>query len=938
MTTADFSSIPSATYRLQFHLDFRFADAARLVDYLAELGISHVYSSPFFKASPGSRHGYDICNHNEINAEIGSREELASFSESLRARGMGLIADFVPNHMGIAEPTNQWWMDVLENGPSSPHASHFDIDWHPLKRELKNKVLLPILGDQYGRVLERGELRLDYADGAFHIRYFSTTLPVEISSTRPILEGALELARGETSDDAVCELESIITAIEHLPDRKRTESEKIAERAREQRVIKRRLKTLCETDATIHSALQRRVEEFQAPGDEQAFDALDRLLNAQNYRLSYWRVAGEEINYRRFFDINSLAAIRMELPEVFEAAHKLVFELIQSRTVTGLRIDHVDGLYNPKQYLELLQQRCAALLELPPDSRAIYLLVEKILASHERLRSSWQVHGTTGYEFANQTIELLVDEAAEKTLTEAYERFTGMDEKFSDIAYRSKLLVMRTAMAGEVNVLGHMLNRLSETNRWHRDFTLNALTTAVREVIACFPVYRTYIVPPVLATDTGRRVISRAIDLARRRNPAMERTVLDFLREVLLPTPGNPHAVAEEPRRQFVMKFQQCSSPITAKGVEDTAFYIHNRLVALNEVGGEPGIFGISPETFHAHQSARHADFPHSMLATSTHDTKRSEDVRTRIAAISELPQEWARVVRRWHLINRRFKKNLDGESAPDRNEEYLLYQTIVGSWPLEPMDEAARGDYIRRIQDYMEKAIREAKVNSSWIEPHEAWDNAVREFVGAILNEKTGARFLAAMAPFAERIAPLGAINSLSQLLLKATAPGVPDFYQGNEIWDFSLVDPDNRRPVDYAFRQQMLADLRADTNAGELFKHWRDGRVKLFVTQRLLTFRRDHARLFREGGYTPVSISGEFAGSCVAFQRDLGPEQLLVAAPRLTARVGSPPLSQAWRDTTLEIEGRWRNLFTGAEIGGSRLPLAELFREFPIAALAPA
>ena len=936
MSTA-LPSIPTATYRLQFHQGFRFADAAALTGYLEELGISHVYASPIFKSSPGSPHGYDICDHNALNPEIGSREDYAHLAGALRARHLGLILDFVPNHMGIAEPGNAWWMDVLEHGPSSEYAAYFDIDWHPLTRELENKVLLPILGAQYGRVLEKGELRLIYAEGVFRLHYYQTVLPVEPSSTRFLLQGALEQARPQAAEESVHELESIITAAEHLPACTDLRPEKIVERAREQRIIKRRLKALGQADPAITAAIERKVEEFQAPGDEQAYDGLDKLLNAQNYRLSFWRVAGEEINYRRFFDINSLAAIRMEVPEVFAATHRMIFELLEEGTATGLRIDHVDGLYDPQHYFELLQQKYAELRGLPPDSKGLYLHIEKILAADEHLRGDWAVHGTTGYEFANEAVALLVDETAQKPLTETYERFTEVTACFHDLAYGAKLLVMRSAMASEINVLGHMLNRLSETNRWYRDFTLNSLTAAVREVIACFPVYRTYIAPDGPLSEQGRRVITKALQMARRRNPALEKSVFDFLREVLLPTPGNPHAVLEGPRREFVMKFQQCSGPIAAKGVEDTAFYIYNRLVALNEVGGEPGVFGRGLEAFHAQQAVRQKEFPHCLLATSTHDTKRSEDVRARIAALSELPGEWSRAVRRWHMANRKFKRQVEGEAAPDKNEEYLLYQTLVGSWPLEPLgDETTRAEYVQRIQQYMEKALREAKVNSSWIEPNQAWDDAVRDFVADILSPKRAPRFLESIESFAKPVAQLGAINSLSQLVLKVTAPGVPDFYQGNEIWDFSLVDPDNRRPIDYALRRELLASLAANPSPAELLENWQDGRIKLFVTQRLLRFRREHPGLFQQGDYQAHPAQGEFASSCVAFSRAASGSRLLVVAPRLTARVGFPPVGDKWRDTALELEGRWKNIFTGAELSGPRLALAEVLEEFPVAVLA--
>lgn len=926
-------SIPTATYRLQFHPGFTFKDARALVPYLHSLGISHIYASPFFKAAPGSLHGYDICDHNQLNPELGTRADYDRFAQALRRHRMGMIVDFVPNHMGIAEPHNTWWLDVLEHGPSSPYAHFFDIDWHPLKRELREKVLLPILGDQYGRVLEQGELKLAFSDGIFTVHYYETVLPIEPGSTNTILQRALELTRGEISEEAQQELESIITAITHLPARTDSEPAQVAERAREQMVAKRRLKTLCDETAAVEDAIQRILKQIHTPGDRDAQDTLDELLNNQNYRLSYWRVAGEEINYRRFFDINGLAAIRMELPEVFNAAHQLIFELIQEGSVTGLRIDHVDGLYDPRQYLEMLQERHAEVMGLPPGSRGLYVVVEKILAVNERLRKDWPVQGTTGYEFTNQVTSLLIDQAAEKNFTAVYERFTGLHTKFHDIVYQGKVLMMRSSMASEVNTLGSMLNRLSETNRWYRDFTLNSLTAALRVMIASFPVYRTYITPQGEADQDDQRIIERALSLARRRNPAIESSVFNFLRQVLLPSPDNQHPVDEEERLRFVMKLQQCCGPITAKGVEDTAFYVYNRLVALNEVGGEPAIFGSKIETFHQQNLVRSQEFPHSMLTTSTHDTKRSEDVRARLAALSELPMEWAQAVKRWETANRKFKRNVEGDMAPDRNEEYLLYQILLGSWPLELFEEETLETYVARIQEYMEKALHEAKINSSWIDPHQNWDTAVKEFVASVLRRR---RFLRSFEPLAEKLAVLGAINSLTQTVLKLTAPGVPDIYQGNELWDLSLVDPDNRRPVNYKLRKALLAELQTEhLSPAKLLRNWRDGRIKLFITHRILALRRTYPEFFQQAGYTPVTARGKYAGSCVAFSRAGRNERLAVVVPCLSERLGTPPIGDVWEDAILELSGSWRNIFTGEQLSGSELAVKDVLRTFPVAVL---
>ena len=917
------SVIPKATYRLQFHREFTFAQARELVPYLARLGISHVYASPFFRAAPGSMHGYDVCDHNELNPEVGTRVEFDAFSAELKAHGLGLIVDFVPNHMGIAGALNPWWRDVLENGPSSPYARFFDIDWQPLKRELENKVLLPVLGEQYGNVLESDGFRLEFTAGDFLLRYGELTLPLAPRTTLPLLRRAVALLA-----PAPAEMESIITAIEHLPPRTDTTPERIAERARERQVIRERLTRLCGESPAVAGAIAQAVGELGDPANAARFDRLDEIISAQSYRLSSWRVAGEEINYRRFFDVNTLAAIRMELPEVFDETHRLLFELIDAGHVSGVRIDHIDGLAQPREYLAKLRER---------GGESLYILVEKILGPDEKLRGDWPVQGTTGYEFANQVVQLLVSAHNAPQLAGAYDKFLGFRLDYREAVYRSKKLVMTSVMESEVNVLGHLLNRISESSRWYRDFTLNALTAAVREVIACFPIYRTYLDPTQSPVESDVRVIGRAISLARKRNPASERTVFEFLRDVLLPPKNNAHPVDEELRRAFVLKFQQCTGPITAKGVEDTAFYVFNRLVALNEVGGEPAATGASLETFHRQNAARLAEFPHCLLATSTHDTKRSEDVRARIAALSEMPEEWSSAVRRWHIMNRKHRAETDGEPAPDANEEYLLYQTLLGAWPLEGLHDGNRAEFTQRIQDYMAKALHEAKVNSSWLEPNGAWDDAVRAFIAAILAGGGRNRFPQSLAPLAERIAQLGAVNSLTQTVLKLTCPGVPDFYQGSELWDFSLVDPDNRRAVDYPLRRQKLESV-ANVTPQDLLENWRDGRIKMFVIQRLLTLRRERPGLFASGAYSNFVAHGSSAEKVVAFERRSGDAAMVVIVPRHTAALGFPPIGQVWADTHVESAPPglgWRDIFVERERTGGKLLLSQAFADLPFAVL---
>ncbi len=936
--------IPTATYRLQFNRHFTFVQARQIVPYLHSLGVSDCYASPYFQAGAESLHGYDITDHNKLNAAVGTREEYDAWVAELHAHEMGQLLDFVPNHMGIAEPQNLWWADVLENGPSSPYAAYFDIDWQPLKSGLRDKVLIPILGDQYGRVLERGELKVHYDAGRFFLRYFEHEFPIAPGTYRHILQIALDRLAAHKNEDFFAELQSILTALEYLPRRTECDRERIAERAREKEVIKRRLDRRCQEAPLVQEAVEKALTTINGnPGDSRSFDALDALLSEQAYRLAFWRVAAEEINYRRFFDINDLAAIRMEVPEVFAAAHRLVLKLVASGAVSGLRIDHPDGLYLPNEYFEKLQQRVARALQmdLPVDRRATYLLAEKILSGDEELRRDWPVHGTTGYDFMNDVIGVLVDSGAERAITTTFHKFIGHNLHFGHLVYAKKRLVMRLSLANDINVLGAMFDRISEKNRWYRDYTLDALTLAVQETIACFPVYRTYIAPHRPISDTDRSVIERAITAAKRRNPALEASVFDFLRDILLfRFPENLDQAARAEHVDFVLKFQQTTGPIMAKGWEDTTFYIYNRLAALNEVGGEPQRFGLTIENFHRRNLERQQKWPASLLATTTHDTKRSEDVRARMAVLSEMPEEWRRALSRWRTLNKRWKKSIHENEAPSGNEEYLLYQTLLGAWPLarfRELNDEARSVFVRRIQDYMAKALKEAKLNTSWVQPNDLWDSAVADFIARILDPSPKNRFLDSFIPLAEEVARAGAMNSLSQTLLKLAAPGVPDIYQGNEIWDFSLVDPDNRRPVDYATRREMLDSL-GKAKPEELLDHWRDGRIKLFLTQRLLHLRRENPGLFQRGSYEPIIPSGQFADCCIAFVREHQGKSLVVLAPRLTSKIGFPPIGQAWGDTTVQVAPDFvgRNIFTGEVINtGVLLPLAAAFARLPFAVL---
>ncbi len=985
--------IPVSAYRVQFGRSFTFREARSLVPYWERLGITDLYASPFLRARADGNNSYDICDLNLLDPTLGSREEFDALAAALRERGMGLLMDMVPNHMGISEPCNDWWMDVLENGPASTFASYFDIDWHPVKPEMQGKVLLPILEDQYGAVLEAGKLKLGHANGSFFIDYYQTRLPIAPPTYDRILSRQLdELAQAlGPEDERVHEYQSIVTAAGHLPSGLALTEEQRAERNREKEVIKRRLAALAEASPAVGQAITAAVASLNGqPGEPRSFDALDELLQAQSYRLAFWRVAAEEINYRRFFDINGLAAVRVELPEVFQATHRLVLELLRQGQVTGLRIDHPDGLWDPRAYFRQLQEQYAReamearLAETAPgedgsaaieawlagrrgprpageSARPLYMVAEKILSGDEVLPADWDVDGTTGYDYLNYLNGLFVDSRRARAFDNTYAQFVGRRVAYSDIAYASRKLIMDVSLASEVTTLGHHMERIAETSRCFRDFTLNGLTSAIREVIACFPVYRTYIAPPANSISRqDRSYVEAAVAEARRRNPQSAGAVFDFLRDMLLLR--NLDDFPEEHRREvmnFVMKFQQVTSPVMAKGLEDTAFYVYNRLNSLNEVGGGPDRFGVSVAAFHRQNEARWQRWPHSLLATSTHDTKRSEDVRARINVLSEMPEEWRAGLTRWGRLNAAHKTLVDGRPAPDANDEYMLYQAVVGAWPPGRMDRQGYADFRDRIAAYMLKATREAKVHTSWINPNERYDGAVRDFVLAVLPADAQSPFLADLEPLRQRVAFYGRLNSLSQVLLKLTSPGVPDIYQGNEVWDFSLVDPDNRRPVDYAPRQRTLAGLEKQVGAAgddllplvqQLLSRPEDDRIKLYLTWRALSFRHSHAALFRQGSYLPLEASGERARHVCAFARVLGGQRAVVAVPRLAlrltgARLQLPLGQEAWRETWLalprERTAAYRNVLTGEMVSAQRragsrgLPVAALFATFPVALL---
>lgn len=973
LPTERVAAIPVSFYRLQLNHNFTFCQAAAVVPYLDSLGISHCYTSPYLKARPGSAHGYDIIDHANLNPEIGSWEEYEELVAALDRHGMAQILDMVPNHMGVGSD-NKWWLDVLENGRASQYADFFDINWEPQQRELKGRVLLPVLGDYYGSVLEGGELHLDFSleKGSFRITYYGHSFPLDPCSYPFILRrdlGRLE-ARLSSRHQGVHELQNLISSFANLPGREETDPEQVRTRYRNKEVLKKLLARLCREIPEIATFIAGNVVLLNGEkGCSESYNLLHGLLNMQAYRLAFWRVASDEINYRRFFDINDLAGVRAEKQRVFEETHRFVFDLIATGKVDGLRIDHPDGLYDPRQYCSRLQAAASgeiaasekvlpAELLLKERPLPLYVVVEKILADFEHLPADWLVHGTTGYDFSVVLNGLFVDATAEKTFTRIYHRFIGHSMDFELLLYNCKKLIIKTAMAGELNVLADELHRLGQMNRFTRDYTLNHLRETLIEIISCFPVYRTYITGDRISED-DRNYVEWAVSKAKSRQQAEDPAIYDFMRAtLLLEIEADKGNILQNTARKFVMKLQQYTGPVMAKGLEDTCFYIYNRLLSLNEVGSDPRRFGFSVAAFHHANRERNTYWPHGMLNTSTHDSKRSEDLRARINVLSEMPREWQKALTRWSRCNRGFRIKVGLGSAPSKNDEYALYQNLVGVWPCGRMDRESRAALTGRIEQYMLKVIREAKVHTSWINQNRAYEEAMSQFVRRILDEKSA--FLEDFVPFQQKISWFGMLNSLAQLLLKLTSPGIPDTYQGTEIWHFRLVDPDNRRPVDFHRRQEMLAELQrfmavAPANlaarAGQLLQTMTDGRVKMYVLWKTLAFRRRHSELFERGTYLPLTVKGRKKEHLCAFMRTSAEHQIIVVVPRLAARLlgndeSRLPLGpEVWSNTEVVLPDNlpaqsYSNVLTGEEIvprgpDNNRLAAAELLRSFPVCLL---
>jgi (1->4)-alpha-D-glucan 1-alpha-D-glucosylmutase len=973
---------PVSTYRVQMHKDFTFANAQGIVGYLKKLGISDFYSSPIFEARSGSMHGYDVTRHDRLNPELGGDDGFVSFSAELQRQGLGLLLDIVPNHMGVGNDS-VWWQDVLENGHASQYSEYFDIDWKPLKPALRNKLLLPILGNQYGTELENKRIQLSIENGRPRVHYYDHIMPVAPRTVHLIFD------QFDGSPNPLPQfLRELLEQIDELPPHE-TANDELREQRRQRLAYLLPLLQDALRSPEMQPLIQQALQTINGvEGDPHSFDRLHLLLDAQPYRLASWRTSAEEINYRRFFDVNDLVGLRMENPQVFAATHCLIRELLATRRVTGLRIDHCDGMFNPRQYLIRLQllylaSQCAG--EVPRQETAangiersildpargydwsqsqgpLYTVVEKILEPREYLPREWPVRGTSGYDFVYLANGIFIQGANEKRFNVLYAQVLGHTVDPDEIIYRSKLQVMQTALASEVYTLTNLLSRIAAANRKARDFTDNILETVIRQTIAAFPVYRTYIDDRGQYGERDVAFLRFAVARAKRLNPDIDSSAFDFLRETLLLLQSNSPSARQKPDPQmlyFALKFQQLTGPVMAKGVEDTTFYVYTRFLSSNEVGGSAKSFGISLDTLHQSNQERVKHSPDTMLTTSTHDTKRSEDVRNRLNVLSEMPQLWSSSVHRWQRMNAKFKQKMeDGRIAPDNNEEYLLYQTILGAWPWQMQTQQDRENYVQRIREYASKALSEAKVNLSWINPDPEYTKAVHEFITAILMPGTRGKespFVASLNSLLPQLQLFGAVNSLAQVVLKIAVPGIPDFYQGNELWELNLVDPDNRRPVDYNQRSVYLDALHELSEregpaavCRNVLSNLADGRAKLWTTHRALQLRAREHSIFRHGEYTALEVAGDHQEMVIAFlRRDANSERSVLAAlPRFpyTLMRGKPelPLGPAWGNDQLRVPvspgTRYTNVFTGESLNvpdQQNLPLSAILATYPVALL---
>ena len=923
-------SIPLSTYRLQFTPTFPFKEAIALLDYFQELGITHLYASPISKARRGSSHGYDVIDPNLVNPELGGEEAVTELLSAARDRSIGWIQDIVPNHMAL-DAQNTMLMDIFEHGTHSPFSAVFDIEWNHPYESLRNKLLVPFLGKFYGECLEAGEIVVRYDQTGFSVNYYELRLPLKVETYSRILSQRLPHLKGalDGADPDLLKYQGVLHALRSLPA-----SGDRSERMDQVTFIKRMLWELYLQNALVRESIDDTVRLINGQaGIPESFNLLDELLAEQMYRLSFWKVATEEINYRRFFNINQLISVRVEDPQVFENTHRLIQRLLSERMIDGVRIDHIDGLYDPARYLDHLRRMSAE----------AYIVVEKILQDDETLPASWPVHGTTGYDFLSAVNGLFCERKSDRKFDSIYQRFSGRVQQYETLIAETKRLIIGRHMAGDVDRLAHLLKNVSTADRYARDITLYGLRRALVELLTFFPAYRTYINQPPIS-ESDRQLILECVQKAAEASPALV-LELDFVKRFLL-LDFEDHLPSDEADRwlHFVMRFQQLTGPLMAKGFEDTALYRYNKLLSLNDVGGNPRRFGISPLEFHHFNKKRAHSRPHSLNATATHDTKRGEDFRARLTVISERPDEWLRAVTSWSRMNSEKKIRTKQREIPDKNDEYLYYQTLVGSFPF---TESERTRYADRLKDYIIKAVREAKIHTAWLKPDVEYEGGFLAFIDATLNPSPENRFREEFLEFQSRVAQIGILNSLSQVVLKAMSPGIPDFYQGSEFWDFSFVDPDNRRAVDFSARKRALAEIKIRAEVDlvsylrELLDAKADGKVKLYTTHRLLQLRKEKASLFLQGEYVPLNISGQHRNHVLAFLRKTQDQVAVVVVPRRCANLIRPeqfPLGpEVWEETRIELPmksaGQFHNIFTREvlTLAGS-LPVSMALSHFPV------
>jgi (1->4)-alpha-D-glucan 1-alpha-D-glucosylmutase len=926
--------IPEATYRLQFNPSFGFKEARKIIEYLSELGISSIYASPIFKPRKGSLHGYDIADPNKLNPELGSIEDFEELIKESKNYAMDWLQDIVPNHMTYCGE-NEMLMDILENGKASSYFKFFDIEWNHPYESMKGRLLAPFLGRLYGESLEDGEIQLKYDENGFTVNYYDLKFPIKIESYLNIITyrlNTLEKRLGEDHTDFI-KLLGIFYSLKNLP----APREDVIERRNQIRFIKRMLWELYTGNREVKGFIDENIKIFNGEkGNPESFSLIDSLHSEQNFRLSFWKVASEEVNYRRFFSINDLISQKVEDEDVFNHIHSLIFKLVEEGKFTGLRIDHIDGLNDPTIYLRRLKDKTG-------DT---YIVVEKILDFKEELPSFWLVQGTTGYEFLNYVNEIFCDMKNEKEFNEIYLGFTGLTISYEDLVAEKKRLIMGKHMAGDIDNLAHMMKGISGRHRHGSDITLYGLRRALVEVMALFPVYRTYINQDVFS-ERDESYIKEAVKRAMHTNPGLLNE-LDFIEQFLLVKFGE--YLSEDAKREcidLIMRFQQHTGPLMAKGFEDTTLYVYNRLLSLNDVGGNPNKFGISIKELHDFNKKRTNLWPYTMNTTSTHDTKRGEDVRARINVLSEIPEEWEANIKRWTKLNEKKKKVINGKNIPDKNDEYFLYQTLIGAFPFY---EEEYSTFVERIKNYIIKAVREAKVHTAWIKPDMDYEEAFISFIDEILKKTDKNRFLKEIAPLQKRVGYYGIFNSLSQTLLKITSPGVPDFYQGTELWDLNLVDPDNRRPVDFEKRKEFLREIKEKEKKdilnliSELISTKEDGRIKLFLIYRVLKAKSERKELFEKGDYISIEVGGKYKGHVIAFARRKERSWAITIVSRLLTYLMKedecPIGERIWKDTCIFIPESapsfWKDVFTDRVIKGEKtLMVGEVLKHFPVTLL---